>query len=59
MQESYIVRIFRRNSHEPSQAIGTVEHVETAEQIAFQNPGDLVEFLRLSRRQCGASDTNK
>jgi hypothetical protein len=59
MQESYIVRIFRRDEREPNQAIGTVEHVETAEKISFQNPGDLVEFLRLSRRQCGVSDTNK
>ena len=55
MQESYIVRIFRRDEGEPSQAVGTAEHVETAEKIAFQNPGDLIEFLRLSRRR--ARDT--
>lgn len=51
MQESYIVRIFRRDEREPEHAIGTVERVENSEQIAFHSLGDLIEFLHLSRRR--------
>lgn len=57
VQESYIVRIFRRNKHEPGHAVGTVEHVESAEKTAFHSLGDLIEFLHLSRRRHREDDT--
>jgi hypothetical protein len=50
VQENYIVRIFRRNKQEPYRILGTVEHVESTEQVAFHSLGDLIEFLDLSRR---------
>lgn len=59
MQESYIVRIFRRNQLKPGHILGTVEHVESAEKTAFHSLGDLIEFLNLSRHRHGSDDSKE
>ncbi len=59
MQENYIVRIYRRDKDRPHQIAGIVEHIESAQQLAFHNPGDLIEFLHLSRCQGHVDDTRE
>lgn len=59
VQESYIVRIFRRNQHEPGHILGTVEHVESAEKTAFHSFGDLIEFLNCSRHSHRNDDSKE
>lgn len=59
VQESYIVRIYRRNRRTPAQAVGTVEQVGTSEKIAFHSLDDLIEFLHLSRRRSGMDVTKE
>jgi predicted nucleic acid-binding protein len=59
VQENYILRIYRRDKDKPHEVTGIIEHIESAKQLTFHNPSDLMEFLRLSRRQVQVEDANE
>lgn len=55
--DSYVVRIYRRNSDSPQELVGLVELVEVNQERAFTNFEELRAIL--GRGQAGVPEKNK
>lgn len=55
--DSYVVRIYRRNSSSPQNLVGLVELIDTNQELAFTNYDELLAIL--SHRQAFIPEKNK
>jgi hypothetical protein len=59
MEDTYIVRVYRRNQGDPEQVLGVVEEIGVAGNQVFTNLGELGQILIASRAQALETQESK